>query len=342
MGAIMKLLAATLIAFAATFAASASAIEIKGAGATFPAPLYYSWIQEHSEKHPEVELRYDAVGSGLGVKEFIAGRVDFGGSDAAMTDEEIAKVDGGVVMVPVTAGMVVVAYNLPGFTGPLKLSRKTLTGIFSGRIVKWNDPAIAADNPGAQFPDRTISIVVRRDSSGTTFAFTNHLSAISDSWRDAGPGVGKLIDWPGDAMTAYGNDGVAGRILVTEYSIGYLQYGFAKRLGIPMAELQNQDGKFVAPSFQSGSDAIHAMAGEMPDNGRHFMPDPAGPDSYPIVTYSWLLLRKTHNDPRVSEILRGFIGWAIKEGQEKAKDTGYVPLPEPAAERSLSLLKQAQ
>ncbi len=319
-------------------AASAGAVELKGAGATFPAPLYYAWIDALKEQAPDLEVRYDSVGSGEGVRRFVAAAVDFGASDAIMTDEQIAAVEKGVVSVPATAGMVVIIYNVEGLQQGLRLSRDTLTGIFSGAITEWNDPKIKADNPGVDLPDRTISIVVRRDGSGTTSALTTHLSAISPAWKDEGPGIGTLVDWPGSAMTAYGNDGVAGRVKISYDSIGYVEYGYARRLGLPMAAIQNNAGSFVEPSGSSGAAALSAVADEMPADGRQLIPDPKGADAYPIVTYSWLLLYKDYADKAVQEGLHAFVAWGLDQGQTMAEDLGYVPLPAVVVEKSKALL----
>src|SRR5215470_9537015 len=189
-------------------------IVLRGAGATLPAPLYERWIQAYRREHPEVAITYDAVGSGEGQRRFLANAVDFGASDAALSDEQIARAKFGARLVPVTGGIVVLAYNLPGLTKPLRLSRDVYVDIFSRQIRTWNDPRIRATNPDVVLPNRNITIVARQDVSGTTFAFTNHLAAISESWRDRGPGVSNLVDWRG-AMLARGNEGVAGRIKVS-------------------------------------------------------------------------------------------------------------------------------
>ena len=179
-----------------------AAIQISGAGATFPAPLYKKWIEEYQKANKDVAVSYQGVGSGEGIKKFVNNEVDFGASDAAMTDEQMAKVDRGAKLVPATAGIVVLAYNLKEVTAPLKLPRDVYVDIFWGKIKKWNDPRLQKANPGAKLPDKEILLVVRQDSSGTTFAFTNHLSAVSDDWRDKGPGVGKLLEWPRNKMVA--------------------------------------------------------------------------------------------------------------------------------------------
>ena len=276
-----------------------NAIQLAGAGATFPAPLYEKWLDVYQKQNPVVQLSYEAIGSGDGTKQFMAGSVDFGTSDDAMKDEEIAKVESGVQLVPVVAGSIVLAYNLEGIGGDLKLPRDVYVDIFLNEITTWDDPRIQAANPGLKLPSDNIALAVRQDSSGTTFAFTNHLSAISDKWRDRGSGVGKVIDWPGNAMAAHGNEGVAGRIVQSVSSIGYVEYGTAQRAGLKMAWLENQAGQFIQP--HGGSGLATLLNVDMPENLRVFFSDPAGADSYPIVTYSWLLLNKGRYQIKLSQ-----------------------------------------
>ena len=240
----------------------AATVRVNGAGATFPKPLYERWMQAYADVHPEVVFRYEGVGSGQGIKRFLAEEVDFGASDAAMSDADLAKVgDRGAVMVPMTAGMVVLAYNLPGVDA-LNLSRDAVTGIFSGEIQSWDDERIQTSNPGITLPKKTIAPVVRRDSSGTTFIFTNHLSAASDWWRSQGPGTAKRIDWPGGIMEVNYNEGVAQRVKISAGSIGYMEYEFAERLGLPVATLENKAGRMVAPSPAAGTAALASAPGD--------------------------------------------------------------------------------
>src|SRR5262245_3108748 len=313
-------------------------IVVRGAGATFPAPLYEAWIKRFTAQHPEVTLVYDAVGSGEGQRRFLAQAVDFGASDAALSDEQIASARSGASLVPVTAGMVVLAYNLPGLGAPLKLPRDVYVDMFAGRIRSWNDPRLVAANPGLAFPARSIALVARQDASGTTFALTNHLSAVSAAWRDRGPGVGNLVDWRGQAMVARGNEGVAGRIKVSEYSIGYVEYHFAKRLGLAMAQLQNKSGRYVEPGEGSGQAALATNVRQMPENLRLFLPDPDGPDSYPIVTFSWLLLHGRYADADKAAAVKKFVAWGLSQGQAFGRDLGYIPLPPEVATLALTAL----
>ena len=314
-----------------------SALQLKGAGATFPAPLYKKWLAEYHKRHPEVLLNYDEVGSGEGVMQFMAGTVDFGASDAAMQDAEMAAVTRGVQLVPALAGSIVLAYNLSRLGGELKLKRDVYVDIFLGKITRWDDPRIGATNPGLNLPRDNIALVVRQDSSGTTFAFTNHLSAISDAWRDRGPGIGKIIDWPGNAMVAPGNEGVAGRIKISEGSIGYVEYGTAQRTGLAMAWLENKAGEFIQP--HGGSGLATLLNTDMPENLRAFFPDPDGKDSYPIVTYSWLLLYKQYNDPQKAAALKQYVKWALTEGQAFNESLGYVRLAPPVVARALQAVE---
>jgi phosphate transport system substrate-binding protein len=330
-------LAAVALVLGQETASSREAVALRGAGATLPAPLYERWIKVFRQQRPEVQISYDAVGSGEGQRRFLADAVDFGASDAALTDEQIAQVPAGVQLVPVTAGMVVLAYNLPGLAGPLRIPRDVCVDIFTGRVRRWNDPRLREANTGLDLPNRNIALVARQDGSGTTFAFTNHLSAVSPAWRDRGPGTGNLVDWK-EAMLARGNEGVAGRIKVSEGAIGYVEYHFAKRLGLRMAELQNRAGRYVAPSERSGQAALVRSARAMPENLRLFLPDPEGDDSYPIVTYSWLLLRRRTPDREKATALKEFVKWGLTSGQTFSVDLGYIPLPEEVAGLSLAAL----
>ncbi|MFO1432848.1 MAG: phosphate ABC transporter substrate-binding protein PstS [Candidatus Competibacteraceae bacterium] len=317
---------------------AAPAVKLQGAGATLPAPLYEKWIAVYRQAHPEVTISYDAVGSGEGIRRFIAGTVDFGASDSAMQDSEIAQVSRGVRLVPATAGMVVLAYNLPGLKGELKLKRDVYLDIFAGKIRDWDDLRIKASNPNLALPHKTIAVVVRQDSSGTTYAFTNHLSAISPEWRDRGPGGGKVIGWPGGAMVARGNEGVASRIKISDSSIGYLEYGFAKRLDLPMAALENKAGRFVQPDAQSGQQALLNGSAAAPDSLGMFLPDPDGEMAYPIVTYSWLLLYEQYSDAAKLAALKDFVTWGLSDGQRDSAELGYIPLPSAIAAQALKQL----
>jgi phosphate transport system substrate-binding protein len=305
-----------------------ASIKLQGAGASFPAPLYTRWFKTYGQTHDHVQIDYQSVGSGSGVKAVIDKTVDFGASDAAMTEEEIARVPSGVQLLPMTAGEIVLTYNLDGVEG-LKLSRKAYAGIFLGAIKKWNDPAIAQSNPGVKLPAAPINVVVRADSSGTTFVFTKHLSEINPEFAKS-PGVNKMPNWPVGTRSK-GNEGVTASVKTTPGSIGYIEYGYAVSQKLPMASLENKSGAYVAPSATSGQAALAAIS--MPDNLIAWGPDPDGPEAYPIVTYTWLILYKTYPDPKKLETLRDFVNFAVTDGQKMADELGYIPLPAPVVEK---------
>jgi len=322
--------------------AQAGGMELRGGGATFPAPLYQHWISAFSKQSPKFQISYKEVGSGEGMRGFLGEELDFAGSDAALSDEQMAQVKRGARLVPATAGLIVLAYHVKGLNGPLKLPRDVYIDIFTGKITHWNDARIQAANPDVKLPNQSITIVSRLDSSGTTYAFTNHLSAISQEWRDRGPGVGKVVDWPGNAMMVRGNEGVASRIKVSEGTIGYLEYGFAKRLGLPMAWLENKAGHFVEPNDHSGEEALARNSQRMPENLRLLIPDPEGVDAYPILTLSWLLLYQHYPDPAKASALKQFVNFGLTEGQHYSRELGYVPLPEEIVTRSREALESIQ
>jgi phosphate transport system substrate-binding protein len=301
-------------------------VALHGAGSTFAAPLYTKWIEEYGVAHRNVSISYDAVGSGEGVKRFIADAVDFAGSDEILTESEASKLREAVLMVPITAGMIALAYNIPGVTSEIKLPRDVYVDIFAGVIQRWDDPRIQAANPGLTFPRRGIAIVARQDSSGTTAAFTKHLGAVGPGWRAAGMGVGKLIDWPKGTMLAPGNEGVAGRIKISEGSIGYVEYWFAQRLGLRMAALQNKAGSYITPTAHSGELALSGRVAQVKELDAS-VADPAAPGAYPITTYSWMFLYPRYADHAKGQAMRDFAEWTLsQQAQNYGAQLGYVPL----------------
>lgn len=299
-------------------------VTLQGSGASFPAPIYSRWFKEYNQKNPQTRINYQSVGSGAGVKAFIAEQTDFGASDAAMKDGEIEKVKRGALLLPMTAGSVVLAYNLPGVED-LKLSREAYTGIFLGKITNWNDPAITKHNPGTKLPDKSITIVRRSDGSGTTYVFTKHLAAISPEWKN-GPGVGKSISWLGNNVGGKKNDGVAALLKQTEGAIGYVEYGFAASTKQPTALLENKDGKFVKASPESASAALANVT--LPANMIAWVSDPSGAGSYPIVTYTWIMVYRTYQDEAKAKALKEVLTWCLGDGQKLANELHYIPLPD--------------
>ena len=309
----------------ASFAQGNNAMILHGAGSTFAAPLFKKWIDEYSVSHRNVTVTYDAVGSGEGVKRFLAESVDFAGSDEILSESEIAKVPG-AIMLPIAAGMIALAYNIPGVNSEIKLPRDVYVEIFAGKIRKWDDPRIQAANPSIAFPRRDIALVARQDSSGTTAAFTNHLAAIGPAWQAAGMGVGKLIDWPAGILLAPGNEGVAARIRLSEGSIGYVEYWFAQRLGLRMAALQNKSGAFITPTSRSGELALSARVAKVQELAVS-VADPSDVGAYPITTYSWMFLYPQYREQAKGAAVVDFAQWGLGlQGQNYGAQLGYLPL----------------
>lgn len=305
----------------------AETLKLRGSGASFPFPLYGLWFKEYGKLHKDVLIDYQAKGSGAGVKDFTNKTVDFAASDAAMTDEEMAAVEQGVQLLPMTAGKIVLSYNLPGAPTPLKLSRVAYSKIFLGQITTWNDPAIVATNPCATLPRLGITVVRRADSSGTTFVFTQHLSAISADWKQ-GPGIGTNVTWPNSDkfVASPKNDGVAATIKQTPGAIGYVEYGFARNAKLETAWLENKAGAFIEPTIASGQAALAGVT--LPADLRAWLPDPAGETAYPIVSYTWMLFYKKYSDPKMAEVVRQVVGYCLTEGQKVSEKMGYIPLPD--------------
>jgi phosphate transport system substrate-binding protein len=330
--------ALSLVAVSAAAYSASAQTKLNGAGATFPAPLYQRWIAEFTKANPNFQINYQAVGSGTGITNFTQGIVNFAGSDAAMTDEQIAKVKQGVVLIPATAGSIVLAYNLPGVEN-LKLSRDAYAGIFLGKISKWNDPTIAKANEGVKLPDTAITVCERSDGSGTTFVFTKHLSAISPDFK-AQVGEGTTVTWP-TGVAGKGNDGVTALIKQTPGAIGYVEYGYAKNNKLTYALLQNKSGAFVAATPESGAATLNAT--EFPSGILRAWPsDPDAKNAYPIATFTWLLLYKKYDNKEILGALKKFVTYGLSDGQKFADQLGYVPLPKEVAAKSEEALNSVE
>lgn len=322
-------------ASAAPATASGGAVTLQGSGASFPAPIYSRWFREFGNENSNVRVNYQATGSGAGIKAFIEGQTDFGASDAAMTDEEMKQANGNVALVPLTAGNIVLGYNLEGVQN-IKLPRKAYVGMFLGQIKKWNDPEIAKANPDAKLPDKDITVVHRSDGSGTTFVFTQHLAAISDAWK---PGKGTSVEWP-VGVGGRKNDGVAALVAQTPGAIGYVEYAFAVSSKMSMAELENKAGKFVPPTLEASKKALAAV--KLPDDMRAWVTDPEGEDAYPIVTYTWILAKKKYDDAAKADAVKKLLTWCLTKGQKLSEELHYVPLPEPVSQQVLQLVASIQ
>ena len=313
---------------------SSAATVLNGSGATFPAPLYLRWASDFRKVSPAVSVNYQGVGSGAGVKDFLSNLTDFGASDVAMTDEEITKVGGNVLMLPATAGTIVLAYNVPGVPSGLKLSRAVYAGLFLWTVKNWNDPAIAKENPGASLPNLPVTIVTRSDGSGTTAVFTAHLAAISGDFSK-NVGSGKSVTWP-VGVAGKGNDGVTALIKQTPGSVGYVEFGYAVNNKLTTASLQNRAGAFVAPTIESGAAALASVA--LPENFRAFITDPEGANDYPIATFTWILVRKTYKAAVKASAIKAFVAYGLTTGQAVAPELGYISLPEGVVTKVLAAL----
>ncbi|MBW4698622.1 MAG: phosphate ABC transporter substrate-binding protein PstS [Aphanocapsa lilacina HA4352-LM1] len=317
----------------------AHALTLSGAGATFPAPLYEKWFFEYNKKNPDVKINYQSIGSGGGINQITNKTVDFGASDAAMNDEQLAKVGGSskMLMLPMTAGAVAIAYNLPGVKSGLRLTRVVLTDIYLGKVTKWNDPVIASVNRDVKLPDLPIAVVRRSDSSGTTFIFTNHLSAIKSSDWSEKVGKGTSVNWP-TGIGGKGNQGVAAQVQQTPGAIGYVEYAFAAENNLSVAAVENREGKFVLPTVKSTEAALEGT--KYPENFRVFIEDPDGASSYPIVGLTWLLVYKEGNDKAKAAELKKFITWALTEGQQYVEPLKYTPIPPAVAKNVIKAAEQ--
>lgn len=317
--------------------AEASKAVLTSAGATFPLPYYNLVMKQYTEK-TGVRITYGGIGSGGGIRSLADKVVDFGASDAFLTDSQLAEMPAEVVHIPTVIGAVVIAYNLPGIDD-LKLSNELLEKIFLGEITKWNDPLIKSNNPGVQLPEKEIVFVHRSDGSGTTFIFSDYMSKISKKWADV-VGAGKSLQWP-VGMGAKGNPGVAGTISSTEGAIGYIGSEFAFAQKIQMAKVQNKAGNYILPSIASIS---AAAKGEIPADTRISLTNSDDPDSYPISGFTWIILYKeqNYNNRSKEQALATvtFLDWIISsEAQGQAEKVNYAPLPEPAAEKAKAILR---
>lgn len=346
--ALTLLVALAVLAAGATQAQTPAAapetapIKLTGAGASFPAPLYLRWFRDYYKQHPTVKVDYQSTSSSGGIKDLINGRIDFAGSDLRLNDEEQAQVRGGVRQVPMTAGAIVLVYNLDGVTD-LKLSRDAIVGILTGRIERWNDPLIANDNPEAALPDHEISVVVRGDGSGTTYHLTRHLSAASPEFAQT-IGTTMRPNWPkslqqrGMLIKGKGNEGVAAFVRAIPSSIGYVQYAYGYLSGMSMAALQNRAGRIIEPSQASFEASLNAISVDPDPNG---IADPGGDGSYPIIAVSWLLLRHAYQDAGKREALLDVIDYALGPGQAMSEKLGYIRFSDRARDYVRGILNPA-
>ena len=312
---------------------------LNGAGATFPYPIYSKWFSEYHKLHSNVEINYQSIGSGGGIRQVTAGTVDFGASDMPMTDKQLQEAKRTMLNIPTVLGADVPAYNLPGVSGDLKFTPEALAGIFLGKISKWNDKALTGANPGVNLPDKDIIVVHRSDGSGTSFIWTDYLSKVSPEWKSQ-VGADTSVKWP-VGMGGKGNEGVAGFVRQLPGSIGYVELIYAVQNKITYGSVRNSAGNFVRASLESVT-AAAASVPKMPDDFRVSITNPLGKDAYPISSFTWLLIPAQSKDAAKGKILADFLNWMVTDGQKMTSALSYAPLPDNVAAKVKETIKQVK
>ncbi len=323
-----------------------SALSINGAGATFPYPMYSKWFDEYHKKNPNLQINYQSIGSGGGIKQVTEGTVDFGATDGPMNDEQLKayqdKHGSGILHFPTVLGAVVPTYNIPGVDAALNFTPDALAGIFLGKITKWNDPLIASANKGVKLPADDIVVVHRADGSGTTYCWTDYLSKVSDEWKTK-VGKGTSVNWPSPAsLGGKGNEGVTGTVKNTPNSIGYVELIYAETNKIPYGNVKNAAGVFVKATLASVSAAAAGSAKEIPDDFRVSITNAPGKAAYPISTFTWLLIPEKITDAAKRDALKGFLKWALADGQNYAESLSYAKLPKEVVSKELKAINKVQ
>jgi phosphate transport system substrate-binding protein len=312
---------------------------LNGAGATFPYPMYSKWFSEYHKLHPDIQINYQSIGSGGGIRQVINGTVDFGASDGPMTDEMLKEAKTKILHMPTVLGADVPAYNIPGVSAELKFTPEALAGIFLGKITKWNDKAITGPNPGVNLPDKDIIVVHRSDGSGTTYIWTDYLSKISPEWQSE-VGIGTSVKWP-IGLGGKGNEGVAGSIRQLPGSIGYVELIYAVQNNITYGSVKNAAGNFVKASLESVT-AAAASSPKMPADFRVSITNAPGKDAYPISSFTWLLIPAQSKDASHGKILADFLNWMVTDGQKMTAALSYAPLPEGVVQKEKEAIKQVR
>ncbi len=311
--------------------------QLNGAGATFPYPMYSKWFSDYNKLHPDVQINYQSIGSGGGIRQVLNGTVDFGASDGPMTDEQLKEAKVKILHIPTVLGADVPAYNVPGISGEVKFTPAALAGIFLGKIQNWNDPAITKVNPGVNFPNQQIIVVHRSDGSGTTYIFTDYLSKISKEWETT-VGKGTSVKWP-VGLGGKGNEGVAGQIRQLQGSIGYVELIYAVQNKITYGSVQNAAGNFVKASLDSVTEAA-ASSPKMPADFRVSITNAPGKMAYPISSFTWMLIPVQAQDPKKGKIIADFLNWMVTDGQKMTTQLSYAPLPQNVVEKVKAAIKQ--
>jgi len=322
----------------ATPAASGGKTQVNGAGATFPNPIYSKWFSEYNKLHPDVEVNYQSIGSGGGIRQLAAQTVFFGASDAPMTDEQMKQAPGKILHFPTVLGAVVPVYNIEGASAQVKFTGPVLADIFLGKIKRWNDPAIAKANAGIKLPNSEITVVHRSDGSGTSFIYTDYLSKVSEEWKQK-VGANASVNWP-IGVGGKGNEGVAGLVKQTPNSLGYVELVYALQNKIPYGAVQNASGEFVTPSTDSVTAAAAGAAANMPKDFRVSITNAPGQGAYPISSFTWILMYEEPKDQTLAKVMVAFMKWALSDGQKIAPEMGYAAVPANVVQTELEQLNQ--
>ena len=310
--------------------------QLNGAGATFPNPMYSKWFNEYHNLHSDIQINYQSIGSGGGIRQVTAGTVDFGATDGPMTDEQIAASKIKLLHVPTVLGAVVPAYNIPGVAQDVKFTPDILAGIFNGKISNWSDPSIAKVNPDIKFPTQAITVVHRSDGSGTTYVWTDYLSKISSEWQGT-TGKGTSVKWP-VGVGGKGNEGVAGMIRQLPGSLGYVELIYAVQNKIPYGSVKNSSGQFIKASLESTTAAAAGV--KMPADFRVSITNSPAKTAYPIASFTWLLVPTDPTDKNKGKILKDFLFWMLDQGQAMTEALSYAPLPKEVVEKEKAAITQ--
>jgi len=336
----LKRLAGALAVVACGTTLAAQGVQINGAGATFPYPIYSKWFSEYNKLHPEVRINYQSIGSGGGIRQITNRTVFFGASDGPMTQEQLLAAPGKILHFPTVLGSVVPAYNLPGVTGELKFTGPLLADIFLGKVTKWNDAQLAEANPGVSLPNTDITVVHRSEGSGTTYVFVDYLAKVSPEWKKR-VGVNTAVNWP-VGVGGKGNEGVAGLVKQTPGAIGYVEPVYANQNNIPFGAVKNMAGQFVKSSAAAVSAAAAEAAKQMPADFRVSITNAPGAAAYPIASFTWLLLYENAQDKNQAKIMVDFMKWALTDGQKFAEGLGYAPLPKAVVDLEMTALAKVK
>ena len=329
-----------LVLAIAVAAQPAGTILLNAAGATFPYPIYSKWFDVYHQKDPNVQINYQSIGSGGGIRQLLAGTVDFGASDGPMSDDQLKEAKFKILHFPTVLGAVIPIYNVAGVSGELNFTQKAIAGIYLGTITKWNDPEIAGANSGVKLPAADIVVVHRADGSGTSYIFTDFLSKVSDDWKNK-VGKGTSVQWP-VGLGGKGNEGVSGLVKQTPGSIGYVELIYAVQNGITFGKVQNASGKFVKADLAGVTAAAAAAAKDMPDDFRVSITNQSGPTVYPISSFTWLLIPAQISDAAKRDAIKGFLKWMLTEGQGYNEGLAYARLPKPVIEKELKAISLIQ